>query len=382
MFARLSSNKKIFQKDLGESFVGWFYPVKTKPNQFFMYMDKNLIPWDIYTHDKGTGRGFVAYFSKVLQTLDRALPNQGLTFYVTMTEMKELPSYGKNVFVLILGDEFYRVPDYINKVGGVFKCYGTHQIREQLSLYRPFWKPSYLKFLIFGQSVKNLAHRLLKKIKCRLKRLKFLLLGQGYVASMHDIPPGYYNSQDLPIVSIEDRTFDVFFDGSVIQHHYPVWSLRYWSKTPKAYAREQMVTNLQNFKEKYPQHGVHLSITSGFGGAGEESQNTYSQNLMNTKICLCPRGTTLETYRLFEAMRYGCVLIVESLPCRWFYSGAPIIQIGSWDNLEPVLAELLNDPARLQRLHEQTLEWWETRCSEKAVGKYIADQINSLQLIF
>jgi hypothetical protein len=79
-------------------------------------------------------------------------------------------------------------------------------------------------------------------------------------------------------------------------------------------------------------------------------------------------------------MRYGCVIIVESLPSRWFYNGAPIVQIGSWQNLEPVLTRLLNDLELLQTLHQQTLDWWETKCSEKAVGRYIADQINALRL--
>jgi hypothetical protein len=81
-------------------------------------------------------------------------------------------------------------------------------------------------------------------------------------------------------------------------------------------------------------------------------------------------------------MRYGCVIIVEYLPSRWFYNGAPVIQIGSWQNLEPVLNKLLNNPVLLQTLHQQTLDWWETKCSEKVVGKYMASEINALRLKF
>ncbi|MGB3309490.1 MAG: hypothetical protein WA939_24230 [Nodosilinea sp.] len=350
-------------------------------NQFFMYIDKNLIPWDLYNHEP-ENCSFVAYFGKALQAVDQTLLNQGLVFYVTITEMKEMPSYGENVFVLILGDEFYRIPDYIDKVGGVFKCYGTRQIREQINLYRPLLRPSYFKFLVFGQTIKNLFHRFVKKSRYRLKKIKILFLGKNKIVPIYDIPPGYLNSEDLSIKPIADRTCDVFFDGSVIQHKYSVWSLRYWSKTPKAYSREQMVANLKNFKDKNPQFQIHLALSVGFAAFNYTPQSTYSQNLMNAKICLAPRGTTLETYRLFEAMRYGCVIIVESLPSRWFYNGAPIIQIGSWQNLESVLNKLLNNPMLLQTLHQQTLDWWETKCSEEVVGKYIANEINALRLKF
>lgn len=350
-------------------------------NQFFMYLDKKIIPWNIYNPEPENG-GFDAYFGSVLQAVDQALFNQKLIFYVTMVEMKELPSYGENVFVLILGDEFYRIPAYIDKVGGVFKCYGTHQIREQISLYKPLLKPSYLKFLVFGQTIKNLAYRLVRKTRYRLKRIKALLLGRSKVVPIYDIPPGYLNSENLPIKPMEDRTCDVSFDGSIVQHKYPIWSLRYWTKTPKAHSREQMVASLKKIQIKNPRFKIHLALSVGFAAFNYTPESTYSKNLMNTKICLAPRGTTLETCRLFEAMRYGCVIIVESLPSRWFYNGAPIIQIGSWQNLEPVLERLLNDPVLLQTLHQQTLDWWETKCSGKAVGKYIASEINALRLKF
>ncbi|HZG38634.1 MAG TPA: hypothetical protein VEZ50_08125 [Nodosilinea sp.] len=356
----------------------FFCASKPCANQFYLYFNKELIPWNIYELGSDD-HGFGAYFGQALQTVDRALPNQGLIFYVTMTDIKELPSYGENVFVLVLGDEFYRIPDYVDKVGGIFKCYGTHQIREQLNLYRPLLKLSYFKVLVLGQSVKNLAYRLAKKVWHRLKRFEILLFDRAQVASIYDIPPGYCNSENLPIKPILDRRCDVFFDGSIIQHVYPMWSLRYWSKTPKAYSRQEMATYLERFKTNNPQFQVDFAVSVGYVGAPKNGQSSYSRDLMNAKICLAPRGTTLETYRLMEAMRYGCVIIVESLPSRWFYNGAPIIQIGSWQNLEPVLTSLLSDPQLLQTLHEQTLEWWESKCSEKAVGRFITDQINALR---
>jgi hypothetical protein len=300
-----------------------------------------------------------------------------LIFYITVTEMEQLPSYGENVIVLILGDEFYRVPKYAHKVAAIFKCYGTRQVHQQFALYGPALQVSYLKLLMLGQFLRNLIYRLPAKISYRLRKTSRVLFGKGKVTPIYDIPPGYFNSEDLEIKPIAERAHAVFFDGSVIQHRYPIWSLRYWTKTPKALCRKQMVLHLQRFKQQHPEFEVKLSTTFEFAAQSSGAEPTsYSQNMMNTKVCLVPRGTTLESYRFFEAMRYGCVIITEVLPPRWFYEGAPVLQIGSWQNLEPVLKKLLDNERLLEDLHQRTLAWWETRCSEQAIGQYIAEKVS------
>lgn len=350
--------------------------LNSKANQFFIYIDKQLIPWDIHSPNQDN-RGFVVYFSQVLQAVDKILSNQNLTFYVTSTEMKELPSYGKNIFVLIFGDEHYRIPIYVDKVGGIFKCYGIHQIRDQINLYSSLSISFNVKILVISQMIYNLVLRLPGEVNYRLKKILFWS-GQDRLAPIYDIPPGYYNSENLPIKPIADRPYDVSFDGSIANRSYPIWSLKYWSKTTKSYLREQMVMNLKKFEDNNPQFQTYLATTDGFAQTNNTDENSYRQNMMNTKICLVPKGTTFETYRLFEAMRYGCVIVSQILPPRWFYDGSPIIQIGSWQNLEVVLQRLLEDPLLLQSLHQQTLEWWQTKCSEQAVGQYIANQITNL----
>lgn len=351
----------------------------TASNQFFIYMGKNCIPWDIYEADS-PNPGFVAYFSKVLQTVDQKLQKRGLTFYVTMTEVDELPSYGENVVVLILGDEFYRVPKYCHKVGAIFKCYGTHQLRHQLLKYcSPLYKISYLKILTMIQLLKNFfLHRLLLKLNRRFYRFLALLIGTAEVAPIVDIPPGYYNSKNLPIERLEIRSHDIFFDGSINHDRYPIWSLKSWMKTPKAVSRQQMVSNLNKFAQQYPQFNIKLATNSAFGKVDRAQVESYSASMMNTKICLAPRGTTFETYRFFEAMRYGCIIITEPLPLRWYYRGAPVIELADWNSLEIVLKNLLSNPQLMQELHQQTLKHWETHCSEAAIGGFIAGVLNGL----
>lgn len=100
---------------------------------------------------------------------------------------------------------------------------------------------------------------------------------------------------------------------------------------------------------------------------------------MNTKICLVPRGSYFETFRFFEALRYGCIVIAEKLPSHWFYDGSPAIQVADWSELDDVI-ELIENNSLLE-LHQKSLDWWNTLCSETAVGKYMADKLNSIQVV-
>ncbi|NDJ25725.1 glycosyltransferase family 1 protein [Nostoc sp. B(2019)] len=345
-------------------------------NKYYIYItpEEGLIAWDIYNPNPAQC-GFVAYFGKVFQFVEKILKHKGLTFYVTMAEMNELPQYGENVIVVMLGDELCRLPKYVDQIGAIFKCYGTNQIVG----CNPLFKPSYLNFVTVIQYLRNLVIRLPWMLKYQFKKVKSWLLNKMEIAPIYDIPLGYYNSEDLPIKDIKDRLYDVFFAGSAIHEPYPIWSLQYWLRTPKTISREQMMLSANRFQEKYPEFKVESSITPAFGANGDsKAANSYSERMMNTKICLAPRGTSFETYRFFEAIKYGCIVITEALPSRWFYDNSPVIEITDWDDLESTLEKLLSNEQLMQEIHQKSLHWWETKCSEAVVGEYIANNLNSL----
>ncbi len=52
---------------------------------------------------------------------------------------------------------------------------------------------------------------------------------------------------------------------------------------------------------------------------------SYSQRMMDSKICLAPRGTASDTWRFFEGLRAGCLVVCEHLTDEWFYVGAPVL---------------------------------------------------------
>lgn len=326
------------------------------------------IPWDITQFV----RPDCIYWGKVFETVDQSLEVSGLTFYLTWNT-RSLPSYGQNIVAVILGDEKDCIPTYFHKVKAVFKCYGTTPILG----FDLFSKPSPLKLLTLLHFLRNWMSNLPGLLNYKFQKLKSLYSKSGKLPPIYELPLGYYNQLDLPIKDLEKRPYDVFFAGSILHG----LSFKTPLANPKGLSRKQMVTNLQAFKENHPDFNIELDITSGFISANsikKPDMENYSEKMMNTKICLVPRGASFETFRFFEGLRYGCIVIAEALPSRWFYDGSPAIRVKDWSELGEVLEKLLSNQSLLQEKHQESLSWWQTKCSEAAVGTYIADKINAL----
>lgn len=313
------------------------------------------------------------YFGKVLEVVQQNLTVDNLVFYFTR-DIQKLPSYGDNVVAIVIGDEWSRVPKYFYKVRAVFKCYGINSI-----LGFNLFQPSYLNFLTLLQVLKAKVANLPGWLIYLLHRAR-----NPQHLPIYDIPLGYSNQEDLPIKPIHQRNYDVFFAGSIVHRPYSIWSPMYWFETPKSRSRKQMIFTIQRIQKTHPNLKVNLSITSGFSASYDDvnssDKSSYSNKMMDAKICLVPRGTSFETFRFFEAMRYGCLIITESLPSRWFYDGSPAIQLKNWNELTKILETVIADDRFLQQKHQEALEWWEKKCSEVAVGQYIAEKLNTAVL--
>ena len=147
---------------------------------------------------------------------------------------------------------------------------------------------------------------------------------------------------------------------------------------PKPVAREEMIRALREFERRPPDATVVLELTPTFSSTMRAHAERYSRQLMDTKVCLSPRGASVETYRFFEAMRYGCVVVTEPQPPTWFYEGSPAVVVERWRDLPEVLQELLDDPRALHTRHLESLAWWRDRCSEAALGRFMASRLGAV----
>lgn len=307
------------------------------------------------------------YFGRALVAARDRLPERALSFYLTW-DLEELPEYGDHVVALVLGDEDARVPRYVCRVRAVFKCYGSRPFVGM----SPLLPPSRSTMLVALQAVRRWLRHLPDDIR-------LLVHGpcarRSAIAAIRPIPLGYYNQLDMPLSDFGSRRTAVFFAGSLEHSTRRAWSPARWFGQPAPVMRQEMVDALERFGRERPDQPVNLRLTSGFGSHRRSDAEAYSRDLMDAKICLAPRGGSVETYRYVEALRYGCVVISEPLPPTWFYRDSPVVVIQRWRDLPGILSALLDDPVGLTQRHEAALAWWRERCSEDALGAYLAEQL-------
>ena len=270
---------------------------------------------------------------------------------------------------VVLGDESGQIPRYVDRVRAVFKSYG---LRPQPAGRAPRRRSAHRRAGA-GAALGPLAALATRRGGAGAHAPGAAPGGRALPPDVALIPVGTYNQLDLPIVPMSDRSTDVFFAGSV-EHDATV---RARIGSPKARSRREMVAAVESLAARRPGLRTDVRLTSGFT-ASEAAAAGYSQGLMDSRICLAPRGNSAETFRVLEGLRYGCVVVGERLPRFWFYEGSPVLQLRSWGELERVVAPILDDPGEMARLHAESLAWWRDRCSEQAVGRFLAERLNRL----
>ena len=187
---------------------------------------------------------------------------------------------------------------------------------------------------------------------------KAYLLPEQEKGSVHSFPLGYNKKhKKLPYKPIKSRPIDVFFSGhmaSTNRRHYLRWVIDYFQDMPVAQRPK-----------------LDFNITRGFnmGLSSEE----YSQKLHDSKIVVCPAGNcSMETFRHYEAMRSGAIVVTPKLPQTKIYKDAAICQVEEWEaNVGDAIMDLLSDIDMLQLCQERQQKDYDERFSAKAVAKYI-----------
>jgi hypothetical protein len=337
--------------------------------QYFLDLPENSGPlaWDPHPGPRPE-RADTRYFGAVFREMETRLDDPDIDVHLTW-DADHLPGYGTRVVAVLLGDEVGRIPRYVGRVRAVFKCYGT---RPTLGT-GPLRDTSLTGLVNLAQVGVRWVRWLPGGAAHARRLLSRRLRGRRPLPAVAVIPLGTFNLLDLPVVPIEERTTDVFFAGSV-EHGA---SLRHRLASPKTRARSEMVAAAKRLGRHRPDLRLDLRLTPGFDVSAAAPPVEYSRALMNARICLAPRGTSLETFRVFEGLRFGCAVVGDRLPGHWFYRGGPVIQLDRWRNLEDALAPLLDDPVELRRRHTRGLAWWRDHCSEVAVGRFLAERLNS-----
>jgi hypothetical protein len=159
---------------------------------------------------------------------------------------------------------------------------------------------------------------------------------------------------------ITERRIDVGFRGSI------GGGLPF---APKTISRRRMEAALARLPADLVIDFVEFE---SFLAAYAQDPSEYVRSLLDTKICLAPRGGSTETFRVFEGALAGCAVITEPLPPAWFYAGLPRVELRSWSELPAAIEDLRSHASLLESMSRGARDWALNVVSPEAVGRWAA----------
>ena len=185
-------------------------------------------------------------------------------------------------------------------------------------------------------------------------------------ANCFSMPLGYNGSlSELSMTTINEREFDVFFSGNLHRRRISFYlNAQHYFKT----------NDLKALVNKNKKTNNSINFTRSFGGG--LPPDLYSSSLMNSKIALVPEGyLSNNSFRFFEACKYGNVIITKKLYDYWFYKEFPGIQLNNWIGLKSTIRNLLKNPEEIENIHKKTLRYYHKFCTELSVAGYIIERL-------
>lgn len=309
------------------------------------------------------------YALAILAELEKLLPEPRLHFYLTK-DTHELPEYGPHVVSVLLLEERSKIPEYALQIRAI--------LRNMVD--RPF-----LGFRIrprFGRleaaSIFEYARDWALHLRSRttLRDVPPQVVKQPQILR---IPLGYQSQQIVPQRTMAERTLDTFFAGDVASPFHRN-DYRYWVPPTKTLARRQLWRVLQQLHASGEWRIELNNVRPEEGVAQGAAYQSYSERMMNSRICIAPRGSNAESYRFYEGMRAGCMVLSNPYPDEPFLRAAPAVIVDDWRQLPELLRRYARDIDTLERYRAAGLAWWDTYCSEPVVARQLAEHFNAAPL--
>jgi hypothetical protein len=160
---------------------------------------------------------------------------------------------------------------------------------------------------------------------------------------------------NLPVQPIKDRSIDIGFVGQSYPH------------------RLSFLNRLRNHPE-LKRYNIHFNCEGGI------PITEYAKLLNNTKISIClPGYLGPETFRYYESIKSGCIIVSAKMPANALYQPDPGFQvndINDVDRLAGILSSVLEQRAEHDLLQQRSLATWEQRYSPQAVANAISNTAN------
>ena len=318
-----------------------------------------------------------AEFRYPYDVLEQALPSvqaEGLRFYFTK-EAYFLPDYGPNVVAVLLQEERCKVPVYGRQVRAVIRNLLTYPFlgyRPQRALTGGFTKlEAVLTFEFLRDCYTSLRARYTRahppaSFPAPVRRDPHTIR----------LPLGYHSQQEVPQVPMAERTLDLFFAGQV-RYDIPQGSYQHWTSTSKCEARMQLWAVLEQLRQD-PRWVMDLGDVRADQSRTERATfSSYSEKMMQSRICVAPRGSMADTFRAFEGLRAGCLVVANPLPRDEFlYPHAPLLIVDHWREIRGILERYARDVDALEEWRAKSLAWWHNHLRPEVLAVFLARELN------
>lgn len=183
------------------------------------------------------------------------------------------------------------------------------------------------------------------------------------------------------IIPIEKRKIDIFFIGNLNRNRldflrafysdFQIFSNFSYKLIYSFLIRTGLIKKLINKDLSNKINGNNfIKFTSGFNAGIQHDK--YLKLLNNSKVVLCPKGfMSSESFRHFEAIRAGSVVITEKLPNTYFYKKFPCVSINNWTVGLKKAEKLILDVNWLKKMQKKNRVFYDNNLSEAGTAKYV-----------
>tara|TARA_B100000131_G_scaffold300763_1_gene322403 strand:+ start:579 stop:1442 length:864 start_codon:yes stop_codon:yes gene_type:complete len=190
--------------------------------------------------------------------------------------------------------------------------------------------------------------------------VEFSLLGDVIRKKVTALPLCHLKGVEDQGLSIKERKYD--------------WS---WMGQFNPYTRLYFRGQIEKLLSERPDCESKVLWYDGWNN-GEDAES-YSDVINNTKIVPVPIGSgSYESFRFFEAMMCGCVVLNTALPTTDFYNNARHVRLKNWDQLIRAVDILMEDPDRMQVLSDRARKWYKDFCSPEAISNLIISKLEGV----
>jgi len=165
-----------------------------------------------------------------------------------------------------------------------------------------------------------------------------------------------FSSQDIPITK---RTRD--------------WS---WMGQFDPYTRVNFRQAVDRLQGERPDYNSHVLWYEGWNNG--DAIDSYCDVMNDTKIALVPIGSgSKESFRFFEAMCAGCIVINAGMPQTPMYNTAPAFPMDAgWADLTRTVDFILGrEEEEMLYLSKTARVWYEHFCSPESIADYMLKRI-------